>query len=238
MGCKVTKIKGCEIAGSTFSGRTLIFDNRDISGDNFTAKVKSVRSGTITEIIGVKNGSTVFFPFTEIENLKVGVYVIEYWATFAEIGTEPFAAEDFKVLSEGCADCGGTQTQPFTIQFEDVSIPVTIEHSLVNVNNYLNYESLTEAQKAELKGDKGDTGEQGIQGLKGEQGIQGPKGDVGETGAAGAQGIQGVKGDKGDTGAKGDKGENGTSVNVIQATDQANALALSAANPNNIYFWE
>lgn len=74
MGCKVTKLKGCEIVGSTFSGRTLIFDNRDISGDIFTAKVKSVRSGTITEIVGVKNGSNVFFPFTEIENLKVGVY--------------------------------------------------------------------------------------------------------------------------------------------------------------------
>ena len=75
------------------------------------------------------------------------------------------------------------------------------------------------------KGDKGDTGEQGAQGLQGIQGLQGVKGDVG---------AQGLKGDKGDTGAN---GANGTSINVIQATDQANALSLSVANPNNIYFW-
>lgn len=33
------------------------------------------------------------------------------------------------------------------------------------------------------------------------------------------------------------KGATGTSVNVIQATNQAEALSLSVANPNNIYFW-
>ena len=97
-----------------------------------------------------------------------------------------------------------------------------------------------------VKGDTGATGSQGIQGLKGDQGIQGikgdtglqgaqgAKGDTGLTGAQGIQGIQGVQGIKGDTGAT---GANGTSVSVILASNEANAITLSTANPNNIYYW-
>lgn len=33
-------------------------------------------------------------------------------------------------------------------------------------------------------------------------------------------------------------GSGGTSVLVIEATDENNALTLSSQNPNNIYFWE
>lgn len=36
---------------------------------------------------------------------------------------------------------------------------------------------------------------------------------------------------------KGPTGENGASVNVIQATDENNAITLSQQNPNNIYYW-
>lgn len=52
--------------------------------------------------------------------------------------------------------------------------------------------------------------------------------------------IQGEKGEKGDTGPQGlpgPVGPAGTSVNVIEATDEANAITLSLQNPNNIYFW-
>ena len=68
-------------------------------------------------------------------------------------------------------------------------------------------------------------------GIQGEQGIQGLKGDKGE------QGLQGLKGDKGEQGIQGVAGTNGTSVQVLLATSEANALTLSAANPNNIYYW-
>ncbi len=53
-----------------------------------------------------------------------------------------------------------------------------------------------------------------------------PKGDKGETGP---------QGPKGDTGPQ---GPSGTSVTVVQATDENNAISLSQSNPNNIYYWE
>lgn len=53
-------------------------------------------------------------------------------------------------------------------------------------------------------------------------------------GPAGPQGPQGEKGDKGDTGVA---GQDGTSISVIQATDESNAITLSQQNPNNIYYW-
>lgn len=47
-----------------------------------------------------------------------------------------------------------------------------------------------------------------------------------------------IQGEKGDTGPQGLPGPAGTSVNVIEATDEANAITLSTQNPNNVYFWE
>lgn len=68
--------------------------------------------------------------------------------------------------------------------------------------------------------------------IKNEQGefvditvLQGPKGETGDTGP---------QGPKGDTGAA---GQNGTSVSVIEATSESNAITLSQQNPNNIYYW-
>ena len=59
-----------------------------------------------------------------------------------------------------------------------------------------------------MRGDKGDKGDPGLQGSQGPEGPQGPA------------------------------GRDGTSVNVIQATDENNAISLSTQHPNNIYFWE
>lgn len=55
------------------------------------------------------------------------------------------------------------------------------------------------------------------------------------------QGTKGNKGDKGDIGPQGEQGppgQDGTSVNVVEATDENNAISLSTQHPNNIYFWE
>ena len=76
------------------------------------------------------------------------------------------------------------------------------------------------------------------------RGEQGPQGIQGQTGPQGEQGPQGPKGDKGETGPQGPKGDtgpqgpSGTSVTVVQATDENNAISLSTQHPNNIYFWE
>lgn len=50
--------------------------------------------------------------------------------------------------------------------------------------------------------------------------------------------IQAKNGTNGTNGQDGQDGRDGTSVNVIQATDEGNAISLSKSNPNNIYFWE
>lgn len=90
------------------------------------------------------------------------------------------------------------------------------------------------------KGDKGDPFVYSDFTTEQLEGLKGPKGD---SGLQGIQGIQGIQGLKGDTGAKGDKGDtgntgaSGTSVSVILASSEANAIALSTANPNNIYYW-
>ena len=112
---------------------------------------------------------------------------------------------------------------------------------------------------------KPSKGEQGPQGPKGDQGEQGPQGEAGPQGPAGADGTDGVSPNisvkvnnatqyiltvtdaedsfdtpnlKGQNGADGQDGVDGTSVLVIEATDENNALTLSTQNPNNIYFWE
>lgn len=51
------------------------------------------------------------------------------------------------------------------------------------------------------------------------------------------QGPQGEQGTQGPQGPAGQDGANGTSVSVIQATDESNAISLSQQNPNNIYYW-
>lgn len=71
--------------------------------------------------------------------------------------------------------------------------------------------------------------------------IQGPPGPQGEQGIQGPIGPQGPKGDtgpQGPEGATGPQGPAGTSVTVVQATDENNAISLSQSNPNNIYYWE
>lgn len=38
-------------------------------------------------------------------------------------------------------------------------------------------------------------------------------------------------------GSPGEPGQDGTSVNVIKANSEVEAITLSAQNPNNIYYW-
>lgn len=60
----------------------------------------------------------------------------------------------------------------------------------------------------------------------------------GVDGQDGSQGPKGEQGPQGERGPQGPSGANGTSVTVVQATDENNAISLSTQHPNNIYFWE
>lgn len=154
MSCNIKRIKGCEIAGSTFNGRKLSL-NRDFSNDTFKAKVKTFNQKPIAEIIGVKNATDVYFPFNGLENLSAGLYIIEYWGNFEDIGNELFCVEEFSVVAPSKAGeaqfCENSNVFNFEIKFEEISIPVSISKAINNF--YLDFESLTDEQKAQLKGD-------------------------------------------------------------------------------------
>lgn len=96
--------------------------------------------------------------------------------------------------------------------------------------------------------------------IKGDQGIQGEAGNDGVSITTASSGtstqsdgytitpitfnksdgsnvLVNVQAKNGIDGQDGSDGADGTSVSVIQATDENNAISLSTQNPNNIYFW-
>lgn len=154
MSCNIKRIKGCEIAGSTFNGRKLSL-NRDISNDTFKAKVKTFNQKPIAEITGIKNATDVYFPFNGLENLSAGLYLIEYWGNFDDIGNELFCVEEFSVVAPskaGEAQCyTNSDNLNFEIKLDEITIPITISKAINQF--FLDFESLTDEQKAQLKGD-------------------------------------------------------------------------------------
>src|SRR5574343_283239 len=134
MSCNIKRIKGCEIAGSTFNGRKLSL-NRDFSNDTFKAKVKTFNQKPIAEITGVKNATDVYFPFNGLENLSAGLYLIEYWGNFEDIGNELFCIEEFSVVAPskaGEAQCCDNNNV-FNFVTEDISIDIQITATIVNI---------------------------------------------------------------------------------------------------------
>ena len=134
MSCNIKRIKGCEIAGSTFNGRKLSL-NRDFSNDTFKAKVKTFNQKPIAEITGIKNATDVYFPFNGLENLSAGLYIIEYWGNFEDIGNELFCIEEFSVVAPskaGEAQCCDNYNV-FNFVTEDISIDIQITATIVNI---------------------------------------------------------------------------------------------------------
>jgi len=77
----------------------------------------------------------------------------------------------------------------------------------------------------------------GVPGPAGPIGPAGPQGSEGPQGERGAVGPVGPAGSQGPQGPVGQRGADGTSVAVVQAANQAQAMAQSQANPHNVYFW-
>lgn len=147
----IKKIQNTEVFGSKFSSRTLTTAG-DISGYSFKAVVKNIIQGKILEIAGVKNAGTINFDFSQLETLKKSTYQIEYWGDFGALGNEPFLLEEFSIVSaENATNCANTDNLNFEIKLEEITIPVTISKSINQF--FLDYESLTDEQKAQLKGD-------------------------------------------------------------------------------------
>lgn len=150
MSC-LKKIQNTEVYGSKFSSRTLTIDG-DISEYSFKAVVKNIIQGKILEIPGIKNAGTINFDFSQLETLKKSTYQIEYWGDFGALGNEPFLLEEFSIVSaENATNCANTDNLNFEIKIEEISIPVTISKAINQF--FLDFESLTDEQKAQLKGD-------------------------------------------------------------------------------------
>jgi hypothetical protein len=149
MSCEVLKIKGCEISGSSFSGRKIAFTNRDITDDTFFAKVKSYNGAVLRDINGFKNLNTVYFSYNEMEDFKPTIYTIEIWADFKDLGIELIAIEEFKISSTPC-DCRSTENAEITINFSNEI--VNYELSVTGSKGApFTYEDFTQEQINDLK---------------------------------------------------------------------------------------
>lgn len=142
MSCNTIKFDGCEIAGTTFEGRTLKISGIPTDGAKFTAYVKAVSGAVKATISGVIQGDTVYFSFKELEAFGRNRYLIEYWAELPDIGSEVVAVENFKIVGAGeggCSSCGGTVSA--NVVFEKKEIAVQIAKSVVNFGG--GYQDLT-----------------------------------------------------------------------------------------------
>lgn len=127
MSCKTFNLKSCEIRGATYQGRKIDFVNKVITQDNFTAKVYDTQGYLLTEIIGLKSGSVVYFPFTAIQNLSKDKYRIKYWADFYLLGTILLGEEEL-TIGNTCPNCEvDDSTLPFVLELGTETIDFTLQ---------------------------------------------------------------------------------------------------------------
>lgn len=127
MSCKTFNLKSCEIRGATYQGRKIDFVNKVITQDTFTAKVYDEQGYLLTEIIGLKSGSVVYFPFTAIQNLSKDKYRIKYWADFYLLGTIPLGEEEL-TIGNTCPNCEvDDSTLPFVLELGTETIDFTLQ---------------------------------------------------------------------------------------------------------------
>ena len=94
------------------------------------------------------------------------------------------------------------------------------------VDGTVQFDDLTEAQKASLRGPQGERGPMGEQGPQGERGPMGEQGPQGERGLQGEQGPQGERGPEGPAGPKGEDGH--TPVKGVDYFDGENYVLTDA----------
>lgn len=135
MSCKTFNLKSCEIQGATYQGRKIDFVNKVITQDVFTAKVYDTQGYLLTEIIGIKSGSVVYFPFTAIQNLSKDKYRIKYWADFYLLGTILLGEEEL-TIGNTCPNCEvDDSTIPFVLELGTETIDFTLQLVYIAIGN-------------------------------------------------------------------------------------------------------
>lgn len=149
MDCNYTKIKTCELKGSTFRTRILDFGTFDISQYEFTAVYTGFAGKQ--ELLLERVANTLPIPFSPIQD-ATGNHQAEIW--MEKDGERDLAVLFEITISADNCGCDDVSTHDVTITFKEESFPVTVSQAIVN--NLIDYESLTEQQKAELRFDYED----------------------------------------------------------------------------------
>lgn len=132
MSNKVLQLQGCEMKGSTFQSRKFNFLDRDISADTFYFRVLNSFYSRTKEINGQTINNDVIFDFTELENLSIGRYFIEYWAVLDGIGTEIIAYENFIISNKPC-EVDYSKDDSFTLNLVNETINYSLNISVINI---------------------------------------------------------------------------------------------------------
>lgn len=142
-------IKTSEVAGSTFRSRFLQFGDYDLSLYSFEAVYYGF-FGEIRENLSAY-GNTLEVPLTPIED-KTGNVSVDLWAT--KNGERDLFVIFNVDISKDSLSVSDSITHIITVTFNEEVIPVEIVKAVVN--NFVNYEALTEEQIAELRFDYED----------------------------------------------------------------------------------
>ena len=208
MSCIIKKINTCEILGDSIFPRNYRFN---ILPSKVTAKIQKSDSPNVQEIELTKI-SNMFSLEIEPLNLAVGNYKITYIFEILISGKlirKTGLIENLSILKIGC-NCEKSENEnlDFSIELNQTVIDVELNFSVLNIG------SISESGKSAFD-------------IAVENGFVGTE----------IEWLVSLKGTDGKDGANGTNGTNGTSVVTIQAANEATALSLSTANPNNIYYW-
>ena len=156
MDTKYTIIRTTELKGSTFRTHVLDFQSFSIVDYDFEAVFKNSLGHIVLRKELVKTGNMVHLDLIDLQ-YKTGRFSAEVWMSNSSV-------RDLAVLFEILITTSNTgihddTTHNVVVTFEELNIPVSVTQSNVSIN--LNYDSLTEEQKAELKGDNGEKGDAG-----------------------------------------------------------------------------
>ena len=171
MSCNIKTIKTCEIFSDSIFARIFSFDE---ALQKVTAKIQKSDSPNVQNIELTKI-SNIFSLEIEPLNLAVGNYTIIYIFEILISGKlirKTGLIENLSILKSGC-NCSGFENKDFNfnVNFDNIDNEINFDYSIVNVNQYLDFDDLTPEQQEAIKGEKGDKGEKGNDGNDGQQGI-------------------------------------------------------------------
>lgn len=163
MSCNAQNIKSCYLVGTDYDSKTVTFTGFAGTVDGFEYVIKSGFGATVKTLTQDNGltvvGDSVVIEGDALEDLKQGKYTASFFFELDGHRDILFSEEITITNKPNNCGCGSDSALEFTYTHEDVSVPVSINQGIVQIEQYLDFDSLTDEQKAELKGEKGDKGE-------------------------------------------------------------------------------